>query len=576
MANRIPDFADWSGSYLIKQTELHVSGGSPKIDIVFPAAQPTAFAFDPEIAHRMEFNANQAQTLTIDTTIRISERPNVRSLTKTIDRYGQMSATDWTGKTKSDADLSAANVDEQKRLRTWPPPSDRDRYGGLKEKGTKPKATGFFRVEKQGAFWWLISPDGNRCFYTGVSTAPNAATEKTLITGRDFLFQSLPAHSPPWDAAWGKDPWSAGESGDYLSLSAANLIRKFGKTWQSKIAQQTSKRLAAWGFCGFGKWVDGGSGLPETPVLKRAGVPVVGRHPDIFDPTIQSSLRTVLQDQIEARKNDPLVVGWSVGNEFDEIITSDEIRQILALGPNVPARRALIDNALNTTYGGDIARLALSWNVSATSKDQLYAANVQPPTGDVATMRKFFADQYYDYIYRTIKAIDPNHLYLGFWIVPGYWENEDDWALIARHCDVIGYDRYALNFADGLLNRLAQDANKPILCGEFSFPPSYSGQRGFGTFRDWTMDEAEAGKYYTGWINDAVQNPYCIGTIYFEYRDQPITGRGPGVGEKLSLGEHFAFGLIDICDRPKWDLLTPIRAANLSATASRANASKTH
>jgi hypothetical protein len=574
--NRIPEFADWNLSYVIRVSEVHVSGGTPKIDINFGLTALPVFMFDPESARRVDFTAPQNQRLTIDATIQIVPRPNVRTLGSVVDQYGQATGTGWAGKIARDSDLTADVSDEQKKLRNWPAPTNRDAYGGLKEAGTKPKPTGFFRVEKQGAYWWLISPAGNRCFYTGVSTAPNPATEKTLITSRDYLFQSLPAKSSPFDVAWGKDPWGVGETGDYFSFSAANLVRKYGRTWQQTFAQQTTKRLKAWGFCGLGKWVDGGSGLPETVVLKRGNVPLVGRHPDIFDPAIQSAFRGALEKQIAPRKNDPMVVGWSVGNEFDELVTPDEIRQIVAMGANVPAKRALIDNVLSTTYGGSVAQLAIHWNIHAATREDVYASTVQPPAEDVAAMRKFFADQYYDYLYRTVKAIDPNHLYLGFWIVPGLLENEDDWQLIARHCDVIGYDRYALNFSDSRLDRLMQDSDKPVLCGEFSFPPSYSGQRGFGTYPSWTSSDAEAGKYYAQWIGDATQNRYCIGTIYFEYRDQPITGRGPGVGEKLVLGEHYAFGLIDICDHPKWDLLGPVRSANLSASANRATASATH
>jgi hypothetical protein len=46
------------------------------------------------------------------------------------------------------------------------------------------------------------------------------------------------------------------------------------------------------------------------------------------------------------------------------------------------------------------------------------------------------------------------------------------------------------------------------------------------------------------------------------------------VGEKIVYGENFAFGLIDICDNPKWDFLSHVRRANLSAASIRLNSAK--
>ena len=34
-------------------------------------------------------------------------------------------------------------------------------------------------------------------------------------------------------------------------------------------------------------------------------------------------------------------------------------------------------------------------------------------------------------------------------------------------------------------------------------------------------------------------------------------------------GEHYAFGLVDIADRPKWELVTRMRDANLRASQRR-------
>jgi hypothetical protein len=319
-----------------------------------------------------------------------------------------------------------------------------------------------------------------------------------------------------------------------------------------------------------GKWSDETPGLCVTPVLGRTGVPILVRHPDIFDTSVQTAFRNVLNAQVSPHRTDPLIVGWTVGSEWDEIVTTDETSAMLNLASSVPAKRALVDQALASIYGGNVSAMASAWKVSATTVADLYAAQPTAPDSDVEALREFFASRYYGFIYTTMKSLDPNHLYFGNYIVPGWWQNEQDWPLIAANCDVIGYDRYAPLFADDMMARLIRETDKPVFAGEFSFPPFYAGMRAFGRYEAVsTNTDADAGAAYAQWIADATSNPYCVGGNWFEYRDQAITGRGPGQGTNLVYGEHYAFGLVDMTDRPKWDLVTPVRSANLGATTAR-------
>jgi hypothetical protein len=77
------------------------------------------------------------------------------------------------------------------------------------------------------------------------------------------------------------------------------------------------------------------------------------------------------------------------------------------------------------------------------------------------------------------------------------------------------------------------------------------------------------GNVYEQWVRDATASPYCVGLLFFHYRDQPLTGRSLGKVKSLTGGEHFAFGIMDVTDTPKWDLVTTMRQANLKAAAWR-------
>jgi uncharacterized protein (TIGR03437 family) len=199
----------------------------------------------------------------------------------------------------------------------------------------------------------------------------------------------------------------------------------------------------------------------------------------------------------------------------------------------------------------------------------LYASKPVPPAADVESLRQFFASHYYEFIYTTVKQLDPNHLYFGFWIVPGYWENEADWGLIAPYCDVIGYDFYNYTFTDARLDRLMRQTGKPVLLGEFSMPATYRMERGFGAYGVHVESDAGSGDFYQQWVRDGARNPYCVGVAWFQYRNEPVTGRGPGRGSDLVYGENYAFGMVDVADRPKYDLVERVRATNLDAPLGR-------
>ena len=580
-AGAIPSWAHDAADYWIVPTRVHVAPDSGKaLTFDFPRLDVSQMLFEPQTPRRAEgWTIPSGKALTIEATFHLTLPPSdLHTLAPFVDRYGQLRDSDWRGKTHSEQDLQQARSEEGKRLQSWEKgQSDYDPYGGWRRAGWKSQSTGFFQTVRHNGVWWLLTPDGNPCFYTSVCSAPALEWERTPITGREALFAELPPHDGAMAAAWGGDSWGQDPGIQSLAFCTVNLIRKYGTDWQNQFQQETAHRLHAWGFSGLGKWCDPLPGVPDIPVLSRGGVPTLAGHPDPFDPATQVKLRDVLAPQITPRRDDPRVVAWSLGNEHDEIITAGEIRAILGKGRDVPAKRALMDEALDYLYATNIEKMAAAWGITLKDppRDEFFnvlydMTQFHAPDADIEALRRFYADRYYGLIEQAVKALDPHHLYAGFWIVPGWWENEEDWRLIARHCDVIGYDNYAFGFADARLTRLLHEADKPALCGEFSFPPQYDGARGFGFYdAAWAGDEKDAGRLYAQYVGEAVRSPYCVGVAWFQYRDEPLTGRGPGHGPGLVYGEHYAFGVVDIADHPKWDLLTAMRRTNLNAAKIR-------
>ncbi|HTQ56124.1 MAG TPA: hypothetical protein VMI94_16765 [Bryobacteraceae bacterium] len=514
-----------------------------------------------------------ADTLTFTATFRLTAQPaNPNAYAPYIDAYGQSRYSDFTGKIQTDADLQTAAAQEQAMLAQWGMPSGFDTFGGVQNAGWQDTATGFFHLTRHNGVWWLISPAGNPCFYIGMDTGPLTTGNNTPVTNRDWEFAAMPPQNRTYSPAWAGGDW-----GNYgissVSFDTWNMMRKYGTdSWQATATDLTVERMQAWGFLGFGKWSTPAGGLPILPVLWPNNVPVLVSHPDIFDSQIQADLRSSLQQQVAFSVNDPAILGWSFGNEYDELITPGEVQSILAMAGTVPAKRALIDDALSGIYGNNVAAMAAAWGVGAASVNDLYNLTPNPPAADIETLREYYEDQYYAFLYETVKSLDPNHLYFGTWIVPGWWINAIDWQLIAAHTDVIGYDRYSPVFIDSLLESMAQSAGKPIFLGEFSFPPHYNVERGYQIFpAAFAADDAGAGALYQANLESAARVPWCVGVAWFEYRDEPVAGRGYAGETDTDLveGESYAFGMVDVADRPKYDLVKLVRTANLAAARNR-------
>ena len=508
----------------------------------------------------------------VEATFELIERPaNVEALGPAFDGTGQAIAARWAGQSLTDADLLRDKTLETSRLAAWgnSDATAYDSYGGWRGAGWHAQPSAAFRVILHKGKWWLLTPDGNPCFYRGLDTAPSNEWEKTPTTDRETIFADLPPRTGATAPAWGSNPWGSDPGTNYVAFCTVNLIHKYGDEWQAAFNRVTKQRLKAWGFSGMGKWSQPIAGVCDWPVLSRGDVPVLAAHPDPFDPATKAALKKALTMQITPRLRDKTVVAWTLGNEHDEIIDASEIKQILAMGADVPAKRALLDDAASNLYGGDLTRLSAAWGIApgVTSQNALYAdQQLSPPPADLEKLREFYEDHYYSLIYKTVKSIDPNHLYAGFWIVPGWWADDRDWSIIGAHCDLIGYDHYSFQFTDTKLAAQMRQTNKPVFCGEFSFPPTYNGARGFGVYgQAYSINDADAGHWYAKTIEAAAANSYCVGVGWFQYRDEPQSGRGPGHGPDLIYGEHYAFGVVTIADQPKWDLITAMRDANGAA-----------
>ena len=148
-----------------------------------------------------------------------------------------------------------------------------------------------------------------------------------------------------------------------------------------------------------------------------------------------------------------------------------------------------------------------------------------------------------------IRANAPGKLYLGCRFV-GFRQSAALWAAAAEHCDVITVNAYA-NSVYNISERIFRDSpvEKPILLGEFHF-----GCHDRGMFKPGLVpvhDQAERGRSYARFVEGCRRHPLIVGSHWFQYRDQPLLGRGDG--------EAYQIGFVDVCDRPYPELVRAAR-----------------
>lgn len=557
-----PDWANGAANYRCVMRSLKVSTGNTKSSFDFAGSKlPTVMGlFERPLPITRRIAVARGQTIQIDASVEFLAPLSPKTIRPIIDKFGQVIPAKFPGKIMSDTQLKAAFKEDDRTLAEWGTRKDVDSFGGELGVGWAGSKTGYYTTRKRNGVWWLISPAGNPVFYTGVCTAPAIEWDSTPVDGRRDLFAELPPETGLAPSMWTHSVWGT-QNTDYTTIHGLNLLRRFGaKDYFDKATGECSRRVKAWGFSGLGKWSKVLPSMPVLPVISVGDVPRIDRHFDVFDPVVCAKLKNAIAAQIGKDVHNPYILGYSFGNEYDEIVTADEVKHILASRNASPAKKALID------FGMKLHDLDLRSKWAATEPGGLEAQPLVPTDGDLEPLRRLFASKYYATLYRIFKSIDPNHLYFGFWIVPGWWVSDADWNLIAANVDVIGFDRYAdWPGIDYLLTRF----DKPVLLGEFSFPSWYGGARGFGRYGVYTESDAESGERYAALLDAAAKCPQCVGALWFQYRDEPITGRGPATDNGLTAGEHYAFGLIDACDLPKYDLVTRVRAANLKANSTR-------
>lgn len=457
-----------------------------------------------------------------------------------IDVYGQYAHGDWPEKIRSDADLRNARAAELRELDASKRPEEWNRYGGWAN-GPQLKATGHFRTEKYQGKWFLVDPEGRLFFSHGVDVL-RPHTDGTTTKNHESWF-SFPVNAP------------------VASFTHWNLQKKYGKgDYEADFYATLSRRLEHWGMNTIGNW--GHTDLmllgktPYTlqltdynPNLPRlAGGKL--KFYDVFDPAYIDAMKNLVataaaKDPAVAKSlTDPLCIGYFIDNEIN--YGNRGARQILGdivlKSPAQQASKTEFVGDLKARHG-TIAALNQAWETSYASWEALLAeTNTVPDSKGYRTDSNVFfhkaVDQYFRLCRDAIKSVAPHRLYLGSRFISTDAVRKSLHGPSLKYCDVLTANVYAhsvANLGGG------EFPDMPVMIGEFHFGVRDRGMFVPGVVSAGVTQEDRA-MAYTRFVQGALMHPNIVGTHWFQFRDQPLTGRWDGEGYQI--------GFVDVADTP--------------------------
>src|SRR4030042_4183609 len=338
-----------------------------------------------------------------------------------LDEFNQWAHADWPGKIKSREQLAKELADEEKTFGTA---TDFNycEYSGYKN--TTAKSSGFFHIEMISGKWWFVDPHGHLFLSMGSNGA-----------GAGFGVRPGTQRSTTRGAATSSEP----------------------------VIDRITPRLKLWGM------TTGGQGMPYTVMLrwqKTEGPNFLGL-PDVYSEEFARAIDQSANTQCSPHKDDPLLLGYFVGNEpaFDG--RESEVADMILDGPET-ATKARLKEFLSR--------------------------------GDTPLRRKEFIvtafEKYLDLICTAVKKYDPNHLNLGIRFGGSV---SDELLRTARIFDVcrINVSEYEPMWQ---IERTYRSTGRPVLIGEFHIGVPANGL-GAGLVQ--AQDQSERGIAYTSYVGKA-------------------------------------------------------------------------
>lgn len=456
-----------------------------------------------------------------------------------VDSLGQWNQKHWPGKSSGLEETTERLTGLEREFAGSAYPPSWSIYGGWKE--IKFEKTGFFHTHNDGTRWWLVDPDGYAFLSIGMDCVNKEMS--TVYTGNEELFRWVPDLTSGTEEAV-----SMFRDKVMVNFLKANLIRCWGKEYAAKWSKLTGNMLKAWRFNTIGNWSDLAfartasvpyvipmSGFPTTPLK------VFRDFPDVYDTLFVTEARR-FASQLLPYRDDPWMIGYFLANEPEWAFGNNNIAlEMLAGGDTSLVSRKALADWLREKYRGSVSEWNRQWNSHFGSFDEVRTvfmnkAPSEEAEKDLLEFSGIMVERLIGVVCEETGKADPHHLNLGLRYA---WISSDLCYRAAKYFDVFSVNGY--RYPDPPpTEEIYRRSGKPVLIGEFHFGSTDRGLPATGIVG--VAGQEDRGRAYSYYLENGFARPEMVGIHYFQWLDQPVTGRFDG--------ENYNIGFLDVTYQP--------------------------
>lgn len=414
-----------------------------------------------------------------------------------------------------------------------------ERYRGERGEEIVVGKEGFWRLMRDvNGVWWFLSPEGKLEFLNTVTTV------QPYQKGRD---KEGPHYvSRDWKGPLDAEIWVMEPEADKSELDY----------W----AARTIERVKEAGFKGLGGWCNWafyGHDVSITRVLvlwRWAGNKTL-----FYSPEWAEKVREAIEKQVTALRDNRNLVGYYLDNELgwgDEFSSAE--RYFDGLDADNPNRREVI-KVIRSVWPR-IEEFNNDWGLELGDWGQLdnLAKLPRNPARARAKLREAWlyhlARDYFEFTTKLIRKYDANHLILGV-----RFKGRAPREVCRASRGLTDAQSINIYVSDARLNKemfegIYEESGQPVIITEYGFHSTdgrSNNENRCGFIWGHVIDQKAKADGYRLLTTRLARVPYIIGADWFQWNDEPPSGRGDG--------EDVNFGIVDIYDEPYEHMVEVIR-----------------
>lgn len=342
----------------------------------------------------------------------------------------------------------------------------------------KYKATGFFRVEKQGDRWWVIDPEGYHNVPISINSLNCGQSE-----GTQKAFKQIYNSLEQWIEITADSLLNNGFNGTG-SWSDVGAVRKYNQKAECPLTYTPNLNfMSSYGRKRGGTYqLPGNTGYPNQCIFA-------------FDPEFETFCMEHAR-QVMKYALDKNLFGFFSDNEL-------------------PINMANLEGYLQLKNKKDPGYLAAkSW----MNERGLTSENISDE--DRKDFAGYVADKYYSAVSKALKAYAPNHMFLGSRLHGRVTKIEQVLQAAGKYCDIISINYYGKWTPErDTMIKWEKQSKHPFMITEFYTKGMDSGLANKTGAGFTVRTQKDRGYAYQNFCLGLLESKSCIGWHFFKYQD---------------------------------------------------------